>query len=164
MSKVVKSLGIAVLACGCVFSVLGGDGANLLKQWSLYGTAGASVIQDDGVIACECKSVYDSSGVNQIVVLDQKEAKVVEFSAESKAENVSGDADAQNYSIYLDIVHTDGTNTFGITSAFKTGSHDWEKVSLSYTPTKPIKSLNFILLFRNKTGKVWFKNAVLIQK
>ena len=165
MSKLVKSLGIAVLACGCVFSVLGQDnGANLLKTWNFYGTKDSTVIQADGIIACECKIEKDSSGVNQSVVLDQKEAKAIEFSAESKAENVSGDMEPGNYAIYLDIVHPDGSSTYGVTAAFKTGTHDWEKASLSYTPTKPIKSLTYYLLFRNKTGKVWFKNAVLIQK
>jgi hypothetical protein len=164
MSKLVKSLGIAALACGCVFSVLGqNEGTNLLKQWNLYGTVGNTVIQADGVIACVCKGEKDSSGVVQSVALGQAEAKAIEFSAESKAENVSGDTNA-DYAIYLDIVHPDGTYTWGVTAAFKAGTHDWEKASLSYTPTKPIKSLSYYMLFRNKTGKVWFKNAVLIQK
>jgi len=164
MSKLIKSLGIAVLVCGCVFSVFGQDaGKNLLKQWNSYGTEGGTVIQDDGVIACVCKTDKNSSGVVQIITLDQKDAKVIEFYAESKAENVSGDPDS-NYSIYLDITHPDGTKTFGVLAGFKTGTHDWERALLAYTPTKPIKSLCYYLLFRNKTGKVWFKNAVLIQK
>jgi len=163
MSKLVKSLGIAVMACGCVFSVFGQDaGANLLKQWKLNGTN--SLIQTDGVIACENKSEKDVNGVWQKVVLDQKEAKTIEFSAEHKVENVSGDLNQYDYAIYLDITHPDGSTTGGVSVPFKTGTHDWEKVSLSYTPTKPIKSMFYYLLFRNKTGKVWFKNAVLIQK
>jgi hypothetical protein len=160
-----KSLGVAVLVCGCVLSAIGEDaGANLLKTWRPYGTKGNTVIQDDGVIACECKGEKESSGVVQTVTLDQTEAKTIEFSAESKTENASGDMDKMNYSIYLDIVHSDGTKTWGVTAAFKTGTHDWEKASLSYMPKKPIKSLKFLMLFRNKTGKVWFKNAVLTQK
>jgi hypothetical protein len=148
-----------------MFSVLGQDAeTNLLKQWNLFGTKGSTVIQDDGVIACENKGEKDASGVVQNVILDQTEAKTLEISGESKAENASGDLDRSNYSIYLDIAHTDGTKTYGVTVAFKTGTHDWEKVSLSYTPTKPIKSLSYLMLFRNKTGKVWFKNGVLIQK
>ena len=95
--------------------------------------------------------------------LNQAEAKTIEISAESKAEDVSGNADS-NYSIYMDIVHPDGTKTYGVIAVFNTGTHDWEKASLSYTPAKPVKSLNYYLLFRNKTGKVWFKNVVLIQK
>jgi len=162
MSKLIKSLGIAVLVCGCLFSVFGKDnGTNLLEKWNIMG---GSIIQDDGVIACECKGEKDTSGVVQEVALNQTEAKTIEFSAESKAESVSGDMSAYDYSIYLDIVHPDGTSTHCITAAFKTGTHDWEKASLTYTPTKPIKSLSYYLMFRNKTGKVWFKNAVLSQK
>lgn len=165
MSKLVKSLGGVVLVFGCVFSVFGQDaGANLLKKWDATGNEGATVIQDDGVIACECKTEKDSSGVKQGVELNQKEAKTIEFSAESRAENVSGDVDRFNYSVYLDIEHSDGSKIYGITVTFKTGTHDWEKVSSSYTPVKPIKSLSYYLLLRNKTGKAWFKNAVLIQK
>lgn len=165
MSKLMKSLGIAVMVCGCVLSVIGEDaGANLLKTWRILDTKGNTIIQADGVIACECKGAKDISGVVQTLNLNQTEAKAIEFSAESKAENASGDMDNMNYAIYLDIVHPDGTKTYGVTAAFKTGSHDWEKASLSYMPKKPIKSLNFLMLFRNKTGKVWFKNAVLTQK
>lgn len=162
MSNLVKSLGIAVLAYGCVFSVLGQDkGANLLAKWNIMGS---TTIQDDGVIAAECKGEKDTSGVVQSVELNQTEAKTIEFSAESKAENASGDFSPYNYSIYIDIVNQDGTSTPCITAGFNTGTHDWEKASLTYTPTKPIKSLSYYLMFRNKTGKVWFKNAVLIQK
>lgn len=164
MAKLVKSIGIAAVTCGCMFSVIGRDaGTNLLKTWDLYGAKGNTVIESDGSIACECKGEKDSSGVKQSVELNQTEAKTIEFSAESKAEEVSGNADS-NYSIYLDIEHTDGSKNYGVTAVFNTGTHDWEKASLSYTPVKPVKSLNYYLLFRNKAGKVWFKNGVLIQK
>ncbi|MEI8244942.1 MAG: hypothetical protein WCI51_03880 [Lentisphaerota bacterium] len=164
MSKLVKSIGIAAVTCGCMFSVIGQDaGTNLLKTWNLYGAKGSTVIENDGNIACECKGEKDSSGVKQSVELNQTEAKTIEFSAESKAEDVSGNADS-NYSIYLDIEHTDGSKTYGVIAVFNTGTHEWEKASLSYTPSRPVKSLNYYLLFRNKTGKVWFKNVVLIQK
>jgi hypothetical protein len=164
MSKLIKSIGIAAVACGSMFSVIGQDaGINLLKTWNLYGTKGNTVIESDKSIACECKGEKDSSGVKQSVELNQTEAKTIEFSAESKAEDVSGNADS-NYSIYLDIEHTDGTKAYGVMAVFNTGSHDWEKASLSYTSAKPVKSLNYYLLFRNKAGKVWFKNGVLIQK
>lgn len=164
MSKLIKSIGIVAVACGSMFSVISQDaGANLLKTWDTYGAKGNTVIESDGSIACECKSNKDSSGVKQSVEFNQTEAKTIEFSAESKAEDVSGSADS-NYSIYVDIAHTDGTKAYGVIAVFNTGTHDWEKASLSYTPAKPVKSLNYYLLFRNKTGKVWFKNSVLIQK
>jgi predicted transcriptional regulator len=171
MSKPVKLLvGIAILACGCVFSVFGQDpGTNLLKKWEIpKDSKGITVIQEDGVIVCECKGGKEVSGVFQIVELNQKEAKAIKFSAESKseikAETTTEWVDPADYSIYLDITHPDGSKTNGVVALFQADTHDWEKVSLSYTPTKPIKSLFYFLLFRNKTGKVWFKNATLIQK
>lgn len=164
MSKLIKSVGIVAAVCGCVCSVIGQDaGENLLKTWNLYGNEGNTIIQNDGIIACESKSKKESSGVKQFVNLNQKEVKTIEISAESKAKNVSGKVDA-NYSVYIDITHSDGSKTYGVVASFNPGTHDWEKTSLSYTPTKPIMSLTYILLFRSRTGKVWFRDAVLIQK
>jgi hypothetical protein len=165
MSSLVKYLTMGIFTCGCVISALEHNkGENLLKNWSVYGEKDTVVIQDDGVIACECKSAKDIAGVVQDVKLNQTEAKPIKFSAESKSEMISGDLDSENYSIYLDIEHSDGTFTYGVSAPFKTGSHDWEKASLSYMPSKPVKSLSYYLVFRKKTGKAWFRNAVLIQK
>lgn len=163
-----KFLGALVLACGFVFSAWSQDAGtakNLLKDWSIYGDKDAkiTVIQPDGTIACENKTEKDISGVTQGVILDQKEAKTISFSAESKAENVSGDLDAANYAIYMDITYNDDSKRYGVTAPFKTGTHDWEKVTSTFTPEKPIKSLSFYMLFRNKTGKVWFRNAMLTE-
>ena len=121
---------------------------NLLKSW------------DGGGVLAEEVNVKDAVG--QTVVLDQKEAKVISFSAESKAENVTGDADVY-YSIYLNIVYNDDTKKDGVNCLFKTGTHDWEKSESSFTPEKPIKSVQYNLLFRNRAGKAWFRNAILIE-
>ncbi|MFA6293351.1 MAG: hypothetical protein WC637_16315 [Victivallales bacterium] len=121
---------------------------NLLKSW------------DGGAAASEEVNVKDSVG--QTVVLDQKEAKVISFSAESKAENVTGDSDVY-YSIYINITYADGSKKDGVNCLFKTGTHDWEKSEGSFTPEKPIKSLQYHILFRNRAGKAWFRNATLIE-
>ena len=165
MSKLAKSLWCIALACGMILTVSAQDASvNQLKKWEVYGTGGTTTIQDDGVIVCENKTDKDISGVTQLVMLNQKEVKPIEFACESKAENASGSLNESNYAIYMDIKHTDDTYTYGIAVGFRTGTHDWEKASSSYTPAKPIKSLSYFMLFRKKTGKVWFKNAVLIQK
>lgn len=167
MKSMGKILGAFVMVVSFAFCGLAEDGGavkNLLKTWNPYGAKDATVIGADGVIACENKTEKDSSGVTQTLVLDQKEAKTISFSAESKAENVSGKIEPVNYSVYLDITYADNTRKYGVTAAFKTGTHDWEKASFSFTPEKPVKSLSYYMLFRNKTGKVWFRSAVLTEE
>ena len=124
------------------------DTKNLLK--SVCGGAGST------------EEINVTDAANENVVLDQKEAKTISFSAESKAENVTGEADVF-YSIYLNITYADGTKTNGVNCLFKTGTHDWEKSEGSFTPEKPIKSLDYCLLFRNRAGKAWFRSAKLIE-
>ncbi|MFA6293348.1 MAG: hypothetical protein WC637_16300, partial [Victivallales bacterium] len=124
------------------------DTKNLLKSW------------DGGAAAADEVNVKDSLG--QTVVLDQKEAKTISFSSESKAENVTGEADVY-YSIYINITYADGTKKDGVSCVFKTGTHDWEKSEGSFNPEKPIKSLQYHLLFRNRAGKAWFRNAMLTE-
>jgi hypothetical protein len=136
--------------------------ANLLKKWRIYDKKlpQGTIIQPDKVIVCKTQTVKDSTGVSQTITLNQTAIKPILFSAESKAENVSGTQN-NDYAIYLDITHTDDTKTYGITAKFKTGTHDWETASRLYTPRKPIKRLSYYLLFRKHTGKAWFKNIVL---
>ena len=121
---------------------------NLLKSW------------DGGAASAEEVNVKDAVG--QTVAIDQTEAKTISFSAESKAESVTGEPDVY-YSIYINIVYTDGSRKDGVNCLFKTGTHDWEKSEGTFTPEKPIKSLDYNLLFRKRAGKAWFRNAVLIE-
>ncbi|MFA7229879.1 MAG: hypothetical protein WC071_01285 [Victivallaceae bacterium] len=166
MNRIAGFFAVAALICCGIAPVLNADDApdsnNLLKKWYIYTKSTSTVIGDDGVIACDNKTAKDVSGVSQAVTLNQTEVKPLTFSAESKAEDVIGDA-SSTYSIYLDIYHTDGTKTYGIVELFNPGTHDWEKVSKTYVPTKPVKQLTCLLLFRWRTGKVWFRNAVLTQ-
>lgn len=124
------------------------DTKNLLKTWDRAASGGP----DEEVM----------SEVEQTVVLNQTEIKSISFSAESKAENVSGDSD-DFYSIYLNLVYMDGSRKNGISYKFKAGTHDWEKGQGTFTPDKPIKSILYVLLFRKHLGKIWFRNAVLTE-
>ena len=96
-------------------------------------------------------------GIGQQLVLDQKEAQPITLAGWSRAENVTGTPDA-DYSLYADIVFQDGTELWGSSAPFNTGTHPWQKVSFTITPEKPVKSLLFYALFRNHTGRVWFSD------
>ncbi len=102
----------------------------------------------------------DESLVSQSVTLDQTEPTPILAGGWSKAEKASGAVDG-NYSIYLDIAYNDGTNLFGQVAPFTPGTHDWEYKEVLVKPAKPIKSLTYNLIFRYRTGTVWFDDVSL---
>lgn len=78
----------------------------------------------------------------------------------SKARDVSGASD-RDYSLYVDLTYMDGTPLWGQIAPFSTGTHDWEKRTVTVVPEKPVKSVTFIGLFRNHTGTAWFDDFSL---
>ncbi len=165
MQNITKIALVTLMLSSIAFTGLASDSKkseNLVTKLRLYNKTKplTTVIQNDGIIAVENKNLKDIGGVIQVVKLDQTAIRPIFFTADSKAENVSGNSDS-SYSIYLDITHTDGTRKYGVIAKFKTGTHDWETATKTYTPKKPIKVISFHLLFRKHTGKVWFKNVAL---
>ena len=75
-------------------------------------------------------------------------------------ENVSGSPSGE-YAIYIDLIYQDGTPLWGQIAPFAVGTHDWQKKTLTILPSKPVKSLTMYTLFRNKSGKVAFRDMKL---
>ncbi|MBR4416804.1 MAG: hypothetical protein IKS67_08540, partial [Victivallales bacterium] len=124
---------------------------------------------EDGYVATDEGFVCDNGndaklrrGLGKLIVLNQKRPLAIRVTAESKAENASR-GDESNYSLYLDISYIDGTNDWGVKSPFTQGTHDWEEKEVVFMPAKPIESISCWLLFRNHTGKVWFRNLKFYQ-
>jgi len=113
-------------------------------------------------VVCENSSTAGRRGSFARVDLNEGSPIPLHVEGWSKAENVSGGADA-DYSIYVDCIYEDGTPLWGTNGPFSTGTHGWEKVSFFVTPAKPIKSLSLYLLFRSHSGKVWFDDIKLTQ-
>ena len=120
------------------------------------------VATDEGLVCDNGNDAKLRRGLGKLVVLNQKRPLAIRVTAESKAENASR-GDESNYSLYLDISYADGTNEWGVKSAFTQGTHDWEEKEVVFMPAKPIESVNCWLLFRNHTGKVWFRNLKFYQ-
>ena len=104
--------------------------------------------------------VAEEAGLIQSVTLDQKEPLPVVASGWSKAQDVSGMPDC-DYALYLDILYQDGTPLYGQAAPFACGTHSWQRASVAVRPAKPIKSLTYNVLFRHKTGRVWFDDLSL---
>jgi hypothetical protein len=100
------------------------------------------------------------SGAALHVPLNQSVAMPIIASAWSRAENVGGDM-SPFYSLWLDLTYADGTNLWGQSVSFPTGTQDWNRKEVVVYPEKPVKSLNLHMMFRNHTGKAWFRDIEL---
>lgn len=99
-------------------------------------------------------------GLYWSITLNQSTPQPVRFSGWSKAEEVEGSPDSE-YSLYVDIIHQDGTPSWGNNVPFQTGNHDWQKQSILIIPDKPVKSISCYALFRGRKGKAWFDDFSL---
>ncbi|MCL2118595.1 MAG: hypothetical protein FWH27_09240 [Planctomycetaceae bacterium] len=107
-----------------------------------------------------CDNGNDASGrrgVSYWVGLNQTKPEPIFAELWSKCENVSGSPD-QNYSLYIDLLYQDGTPQWGQTAPFDTGTHAGQKKNLVIFPEKPVRSLTIYGLFREKSGKAWFRD------
>lgn len=109
----------------------------------------------DQAIRCDNLRVTTQRGAHCSVELNQREAAPIIVTGWSRAESVSGLADA-HYSLYVDLVYMDGTPLYGQASPFKTGTHGWERARVTVFPAKPVKSMTVYALFRNHSGTAWF--------
>ena len=149
------------LAAGdVVMELLKPDGENLLKAdawrpWQKgFTREGALFVCDNGGEGSVQR------GVSQTVVLNQAAPHPIVATCWSKAEGVGGSANS-DYSLYLDLVYTDGTSLWGQVSPFKTGTHDWQRAQVTVFPAKPVRSLSFHMLLRRHAGKASFKDPKL---
>ncbi|MBD3182849.1 hypothetical protein GF312_11200 [Candidatus Poribacteria bacterium] len=117
-----------------------------------------------GSVAAYCRNenAGDQKGISQTLELDQKRSLPLLVRGWSKAENVSGGR-SSGYSLYVDITFQDGTNLWGQTGNFSTGTHDWEKQEVYIIQGKPIKRLNIYGLFRGHKGQVWFDDMEVFE-
>ena len=111
---------------------------------------------------CSFHGPQVQAGVYQEVTLNQAEPVAILARCWSRAENVSGAPDS-NYSLYLDLIYTDGTPLWGQVMPFNTGTHDWEQATVLVMPAKPIKSLTVYGIFRGHEGTVWFDDFELYE-
>jgi len=106
-------------------------------------------------IQCANTSENERRGAIAIVQLNQKAAAPIVVSGWSKCTGADG-SPSSDYSIYLDLTYTDGTPLWGQIAAFAPSNSGWQKKTVTVFPTKPVKSMNLYLLFRNKKGTAWF--------
>ena len=133
---------------------------NLLRS-DAFRAYGKGFEAQGGVFRCDNGTDATAQrGVMQTVVLNQKRPQPILAEAWSRAENVSG-SPGSDYSLYMDITYDDGTPLWGQNADFATGTHDWQKKTVLVVPGKPIRSLSFYALMRNRAGQAEFRDLKL---
>ena len=97
----------------------------------------------------------------QQVTLNQPFAQPIYVSGWSKASQVTGGCRMQ-YSLYLDIFYTDGTQGYSQHFCFSGGTHGWRQVDQVIFPEKPIASVYVWTMFQSGSpGKAWFDDIAV---
>ena len=90
---------------------------------------------------------------------DSPDTTPIVYGGESRAEGVH----ANDYCIYLDIYHPDGSVTWAERVEFAAGTHGWERRCGAMVPRKPVKSIRMFALCRggDKVGAAEFRDFFL---
>jgi hypothetical protein len=142
-------------------------GENLLKQnawrpWQKGFSTGRLTVERQGNIFI-CDNGDDAQaqrGISQTVVLNQTKPEPIVATAWSRAEAVAGSRNS-DYSLYLDLVYSDGSPLWGQTDSYNVGTTDWQKAEVTVFPEKPVRSVSFHMLLRRHKGKAYFRNPEL---
>ncbi len=138
--------------------------------WALAGTAVAASLTSESAqpylngftcsgdeFVCDNGTVpKPGAGVRWGLTLNQKEPKALVFTAEGKAEDRATGGD---FSLYIDLIYTDGTPLWGQAVAFDPDpTAGWQKRTVTVFPARPVRSLTVYLLQRDRKGRVRFRN------
>ena len=136
-----------------------GDADRPAASWGYWekGYALERQVTRGGKAAARCSSTDPNIqyGAGQTVVLNQTQPLPIVAGGWSKATDVSGSLDG-GYSVYVDLLYTDGTPLWGQITPFDTGTHDWQYREVVIVPERPVRELNCYGLFRGHTGTVYF--------
>ncbi|MGI6610047.1 MAG: alpha-amylase family protein [Limnochordia bacterium] len=152
--------------------VIGGDAATLTEDWQTRksrpafavppSTQGTLISRRMGKGECHywTEETFSAKalGAVQSVALDHDRPTKLAVEGWSRAEDVVGQPDG-NYSLYVDLIHADGSPLWGQTALFGTGTHDWQFSRQIIESNQPFRSARVHTLFRNRHGSVWFKDV-----
>jgi hypothetical protein len=96
--------------------------------------------------------------LSQTLILNRTNIMPLIVSAWSKAENVSGNLDA-DYAIEVDVYYTDSSRLPWQLADFHCGTHDWELRGMTIYPEKPVWLLRVSCWFFGHTGTAWFDDV-----
>lgn len=142
----------------------GGFGANRLHPYFWVPLPDGFEWEGSKTITCDNgEDATARRGATQSVRLNQQQPMPIYAEVKSLSDQVSGSDHSFNYSLYLDLIFTDGTPLWGQKIAFSTGTHDWQTKKVMVLPEKPISQVIYSLILRSKSGKASFTEPLLYQ-
>ena len=139
--------------------------AEIPMKFGLYNGNKNTVIENGTITVNNTDA--QMGGVFCVVNLNQKAPAKVVLTGESLCEqSLSKPKSALDYSLYVDIVYTDGSKSYadvkkGTCVPFSIDSREWQKKAVEINDAKAIKLLRIYVLYRWQTGKAVFKNLKL---
>ncbi len=129
-------------------------------SWQRYGSGYTvdSAVAHSGAQSIRLEGSALSAAIQQ-VALNQQAAGPFYVSGWSKASAATAGCRMQ-YSLYLDIFYTDGSQGYSEWICFDGGTHGWQQVSRIIQPTKAVKSVYLWTMYAG-SGKVWFDDLAL---
>ena len=88
---------------------------------------------------------------------DKPDKTPIILGAWSKADRVDGG----DYCMYADVWYSDGSVKWAVRANFRHGTHDWEKATAVFVPTKPVAKISVRYLCRGTDGTARFRGGYL---
>lgn len=109
---------------------------------------------------------FGTCGAMQVVRFDPPIRAPFRFGGRAKLDEkaVRGGKGATDFDVYLDVFYEDETPLWGVKALFDPETLGWQTAEAMLWPEKPIKRLEFHILFRDYTGKVTFDDFYLFQE
>ena len=80
----------------------------------------------------------------------------------SKADDVTGTED-NDYGVFADLAHKDGTHLYAQVAKFRVGTHDWQRATHVIPISKPLELATvYVLLRGSHSGTAYFANISLV--
>ncbi|MBE6378487.1 MAG: hypothetical protein E7051_06695 [Lentisphaerae bacterium] len=152
----------AVMAIFAALLLCGAEEAknHITGQFELLRAGKNTISNKDGIVTITLFQKLNSGGAREIFHLNQSKPVAIEFGAESKLDTGLDGKAGVDYCVYVDLVYADNSRTYQLIAPFSITAHDWELKTRKFVPRKPIKTVVFYLLYRNRDkGTVQFRNA-----
>ena len=102
---------------------------------------------------CTGTAITDTGGARQVITFEPPLQHPFRVSGWAKAE---GAEVAQDFDVYLDLHYDDGTPLWGQIAHFQPGTHDWQYSEWCFEVSKPVRTIEVHVLFRQAKGTAWF--------
>jgi len=144
------------------WSVSKGGGFDISYAVDHTGSDASGSIQISALTAATKGKDFLASQVIKLTDAQRKNVRGIYFSGWSMQKGASG-SPASGYSIFVNLVFTDGSKTTGVIAPFSEYQRDWQMAERVYrvATNKQIQEIQFAVVFRRHAGLVYFDDLYL---